>query len=88
MKKTHLIILVYLISALLFLISTDSPDKKLRSNDDTQEMVAVYLTDIMTVTHVPLETYVARVVASEMPSSYHIEALKAQSVAAWTYAVA
>ena len=88
MKKTHLIILVYLISALLFLISTDSPDKKLRSNDDTQEMVAVYLTDIMTVTHVPLETYVARVVASEMPSSYHIEALKAQSVAARTYAMA
>ncbi len=88
MKKTHLIILVYLVSTLLFLISTDSPDKKLRSNDDTQEIVAVYLTNSMTVTHVPLETYVARVVANEMPSSFHLEALKAQTVAARTYAAA
>lgn len=36
---------------------------------------------------VPLETYVARVVASEMPSDFEPEALKAQSLAARTYIV-
>ncbi|MGI8316629.1 stage II sporulation protein D [Halobacillus mangrovi] len=34
---------------------------------------------------VPLETYVARVVASEMPATFEVEALKAQSLAARTY---
>ncbi|TGB01632.1 stage II sporulation protein D [Halobacillus salinus] len=34
---------------------------------------------------VPLETYVARVVASEMPANFEVEALKAQSLAARTY---
>ncbi|ARI76087.1 stage II sporulation protein D [Halobacillus mangrovi] len=34
---------------------------------------------------VPLETYVARVVASEMPATFEIEALKAQALAARTY---
>lgn len=37
------------------------------------------------IVYVPLETYVARVVASEMPSSFSYEALKAQAVAARTY---
>ena len=85
MKKTHLMIIIYFLSILLFLISMNSPP---HSNKDVQETVAVYLTDRMTVTHIPLETYVAKVVASEMPSSFHIEALKAQAVAARTYAVA
>ena len=34
---------------------------------------------------IPIESYVAGVVASEMPSSFHYEALKAQAVAARTY---
>ena len=34
---------------------------------------------------VPLETYVARVVASEMPVDFELEALKAQALAARTY---
>lgn len=36
---------------------------------------------------VPLETYVARVVASEMPADFELEALKAQALAARTYIV-
>jgi stage II sporulation protein D len=36
---------------------------------------------------IPLEQYVAGVVAAEMPASYHLEALKAQAVAARTRAV-
>lgn len=39
------------------------------------------------VNEVPLEDYLCRVVPSEMPSSYDIEALKAQAVCARTYAV-
>lgn len=37
------------------------------------------------VEEVPLETYVSRVVASEMPANFEMEALKAQSLAARTY---
>lgn len=36
--------------------------------------------------NIPLELYTARVVASEMPSSFSYEAIKAQAVAARTYA--
>ena len=40
------------------------------------------------VNHLPLETYVASVVGSEMPSSWSMEALRAQAVAARSYALA
>lgn len=36
---------------------------------------------------VPLETYVSRVVASEMPAEFEMEALKAQALAARTYVI-
>src|SRR5690625_4161916 len=36
---------------------------------------------------VPLETYVTRVIASEMPTEFELEALKAQGVVARTYIV-
>jgi stage II sporulation protein D len=39
------------------------------------------------VEHVDLETYIAGVVAAEMPSSFPLEAAKAQAVAARTYAL-
>lgn len=39
------------------------------------------------VENIPLEKYVASVVASEMPATFEIEALKAQAVAARTYIV-
>ncbi len=38
--------------------------------------------------HLPLEEYICSVVAAEMPASYHLEALKAQAVAARTRAIA
>ncbi|MCP9774544.1 SpoIID/LytB domain-containing protein [Cyanobium sp. WAJ14-Wanaka] len=40
------------------------------------------------INHLPLETYIQSVVGSEMPSSWSIEALKAQAVAARSYALA
>ncbi|WP_239984529.1 stage II sporulation protein D [Lentibacillus sediminis] len=49
--------------------------------------VAVMRSTSETVDNVPLEEYVARVVASEMPAEFEVEALKAQALAARTYIV-
>ena len=43
---------------------------------------------LLAVNHLPLEAYVASVVGAEMPSSWNLEALKAQAVAARSYALA
>lgn len=43
---------------------------------------------LLVVNHLPLEDYVASVVGAEMPSSWDLEALKAQAVAARSYALA
>ncbi|MFM7314246.1 MAG: SpoIID/LytB domain-containing protein, partial [Cyanobium sp.] len=43
---------------------------------------------LLVVNHLPLEQYVASVVGAEMPSSWDLEALKAQAVAARSYALA
>lgn len=42
----------------------------------------------LVVNHLPLERYIAAVVGAEMPSSWSLEALKAQAVAARSYALA
>lgn len=44
-------------------------------------------TSAITVNRLPLEQYVQGVVPAEMPTSWHLEAVKAQSVAARTYAL-
>ncbi|WP_156290893.1 stage II sporulation protein D [Oceanobacillus salinisoli] len=49
--------------------------------------VEVMRTSTETVEDVPLEDYVAGVVASEMPAEFELEALKAQALAARTYTV-
>lgn len=49
-------------------------------------MVTVYRSN-GTVQLIELEEYIIGVVAAEMPASFHIEALKAQSIAARTYAL-
>lgn len=51
------------------------------------DSITVYNPYNNTVEEVELETYVKGVVAAEMPAEFHIEALKAQAVAARTYAV-
>jgi peptidoglycan hydrolase-like amidase len=44
--------------------------------------------DLVVVNHLPLESYVASVVGAEMPSGWQAEALRAQAVAARSYALA
>lgn len=52
---------------------------------DGPVVVRVYRHDSGLVQEVPLEEYVAGVVAAEMPAEFPVEALKAQAVAARTY---
>ncbi|WP_083443662.1 stage II sporulation protein D [Ornithinibacillus contaminans] len=54
---------------------------------DSAVEVAVMRTQTEQIENVPLETYVSRVVASEMPVEFETEALKAQALAARTYIV-
>lgn len=49
--------------------------------------VTVYRTNTKEIENIPLEEYVVGVVASEMPISFELEALKAQSLAARTFLV-
>lgn len=52
-----------------------------------EETLAVYLTQEDRLVQMTLEGYVCGVVAAEMPAQYHLEALKAQAVAARTRAL-
>lgn len=56
-------------------------------NIDTDKMVTVYNPETEVESNVVLEDYIKGVVAAEMPVSFEIEALKAQAVAARTYAL-
>ncbi len=56
-------------------------------SDMTDETIAVYVAQEQNLVVLPLEDYVCGVVAAEMPAAYHLEALKAQAVAARTRAV-
>lgn len=59
-----------------------------RPTNERQLSVTMYLPTENRVMQLPLEEYVRGVVAAEMPASFHLEALKAQAIAARTYAVA
>lgn len=56
-------------------------------SDSSSLSVAVMRVNSEKIEDVPLETYVARVIASEMPAEFEVEALKAQALAARTYIV-
>lgn len=58
-----------------------------RAEEGSGAYVTVYDVSAERLERVPLEAYVGGVVAAEMPSEYHEEALKAQAVAARTFAL-
>lgn len=63
-------------------------DFDFETETDTSSLsVAVMRMSSEEIEDVPLETYVARVIASEMPAEFEMEALKAQGLAARTYIV-
>jgi stage II sporulation protein D len=63
----------------------EAPQPVLTFEQESEE-ITVYNTESKTVDNMDLEEYVKCVVAAEMPAAFEIEALKAQAVAARTYA--
>ena len=66
-------------------VSGASPSKE-PMKSGTKDEVKILMTSLGTTQTLPLEEYVKGVVASEMPVKFGLEALKAQAVAARTYA--
>lgn len=62
--------------------------KSIIFNDNNGGNIKVYITKQNKVKEIPIEEYVTGVVAGEMPAEFSEEALKAQAVAARTFAVA
>lgn len=73
-------------------IGTDVQNQETTFLEETDETadeprIMVYLTDMQRLESMSLEGYVRGVIAAEMPVQYHLEALKAQAVAARTRAL-
>ncbi|SDY66975.1 stage II sporulation protein D [Proteiniborus ethanoligenes] len=77
----------------LFLVKGCSVDKETPIKDSPQkvaqnkELVKIYNTKTKNTDEMELEEYLKGVLAAEMPAAFHIEALKAQAIAARTYAL-
>lgn len=56
-------------------------------NKASSQMINVYNTETEKLMQLEMETYIAGVVAAEMPASFELNALKAQAVAARTFAL-
>ncbi|HBZ08510.1 MAG TPA: stage II sporulation protein D [Bacillus bacterium] len=97
LTSTFLIVVSFLVPSLLVLpfskedttVKLDEESAELPPKETAQPSaeVAVYRTAAKTVEKLPLEEYVAGVVASEMPAEFEEEALKAQALTARTYIV-
>ena len=74
---------IIIIPALVVLGPGRTP--RVEVEEENSPTVRVLMTDTQEMMEVPLEEYVVGVVAAEMPAEFHIEALKAQAVAARTY---
>lgn len=73
-------------------VTTDPPsnpinEKPLVVGQKSIERVKIYNSDTKKTIELSLSDYVKGVVAAEMPAAFHIEALKAQAIAARTYAI-
>ena len=91
-----IIILALLITAVPFFITKFTVDNTSNKNIVSEsnfepisppDKIKIYLADSGKITEIKFEDYIKGVVACEMPSTFHEEALKAQAVAARTYSV-
>lgn len=73
----------------LVLLKDNEKEQEKEKEKDTRPgsdlPISVYMGDIDKVVTMNLEDYILGVVAGEMPASFHLEALKAQALAARTY---
>lgn len=98
MKKISLYILIMILLIIVLpliivriYIDVEEPSEaeiKTQSQNQSQSItINVYMEDQKKIVKMPLEEYLLGVVAAEMPASFELEALKAQAVAARTYAM-
>lgn len=82
-----LILLILLLPALVTVLFNIGTEKEVKEEEDlTGFSVNLKIESTGEIQSMDLETYIAGVVAAEVPASYHVEALKSQAVAARTYA--
>ena len=81
-----ILIIVVIIILPLIIIKGCGGVKKDLLEDSMGKKIKVYFHKTKEIKEIALEDYIRGVVAAEMPASYNIEALKAQAVAARTYA--
>ena len=90
MKNKILLAVVFILTAILLIVSLSI--KKVTEPivvEEGKEPIIIRLLDESTneITNINLEDYIIGVVAAEMPASFELEALKAQAVAARTFAM-
>ena len=87
----NFLLVCFLIIFIPYLIVTifvkDDYEKQVKFYIVTNQRIRVYRDKTKKIDSLPLEDYVSHVLAGEMPVNFDIEALKAQAVAARTYAV-
>lgn len=93
MKKIAAIIVFFIVMTIIlpitvfYIMQAKEGSEKKTSLNDEQAMIDVFFADENKVKSVPLEEYLVGVVSAEMPASFELEAIKAQAVAARSYAV-
>lgn len=90
MKRVSLflfVVAVVILAIPLFIVKSCSREEVRSPSEKKAEMkIKAYLDEEKKVVEMPFEEYIKGVVAAEMPASFEMEALKAQAVAARTYA--
>ena len=84
MKNRNLIIAVIFLSVIAILSSFDKKETVFLNEEKT---VTIKNNETKEEKNLELEEYIIGVVAGEMPASFEIEALKAQAIAARSYAM-
>lgn len=83
-----LMIIIIVLMPLLITRSCGKVEEQKITEDQNDITINVYMANQKKVVEMQLEEYLIGVVAAEMPASFEIEALKAQAIAARTYALA
>lgn len=85
MQNKYLIIIIVVLS-IIAIVSSPSKEETAYFNDEQLDVVIKNVKDDKE-TNLDLEEYIIGVVAGEMPASFEMEALKAQAIAARSYAL-
>ena len=83
MKRYMMLILIIVLLFIIPLRYKNNESKPAAREEECE----IFITLAQSNEQIPLEQYLMGVLAGEMPASFHIEALKAQAVAARTYAI-